>query len=95
MPFKRLDACRGLVGPGMLGCSMTNLSKSILSFLQPLVLLFVLLANTSAFALQQSGPPTPKVDGTSPIWGYLIAVVLMILLLVVSIIPSKRHFEDI
>lgn len=44
---------------------------------------------------QSEGPATPAVDGTSPLIGYLIAVVLSVLLVVVSIIPSKRHVEDI
>lgn len=48
-----------------------------------------------AFAQQDAGPPSPTSEGTSPLIGYLLAVVLLVLLVVVSIIPSKRHFEDI
>ncbi|MCH2143749.1 MAG: hypothetical protein MK082_01245 [Phycisphaerales bacterium] len=60
-----------------------------------LVALLMLGFSCQVLAQGQSGPETPSVDGTSPLIGYLIAVVLMVLLVVVSIIPSKRHFEDI
>lgn len=80
----------------MLAFSMTHLNRIIQSLSLRLVPLFVLLASSEVFAKQEpSGPPSPSVDGTSPLLGYLIAVVLLVLLVVVSIIPSKRHFEDI
>ena len=85
-----------MVGAGMLAFSMTHLNRIIQSLSLPLVPLFVLVASSEVFAKQESsGPPSPSVDGTSPLLGYLIAVVLLVLLVVVSIIPSKRHFEDI
>ena len=54
-----------------------------------------LVVESPAFAQGASGPPTPTAAGTSPLIGYLIAVVLLVLLVVVSIIPSKRNFEDL
>ena len=57
--------------------------------------LLVLACSCQAVAQGQAGPETPDVDGSSPLIGYMIAVVLMVLLVVVSIIPSKRHVEDI
>lgn len=44
---------------------------------------------------QTTGPATPSVEGTSPLFGYFIAIALSVLLVVVSIIPSKRHVEDL
>jgi hypothetical protein len=55
----------------------------------------ILLVESTALAQGQSGPPTPTAEGTSPLLGYMIAVVLVVLLVVVSIIPSKRNFDDI
>ena len=60
----------------------------------PWIIAPLLVLLTSGSALAQSGPATPKVDGTSPLLGYIIAVILIVLLVVVSIIPSKRHVED-
>lgn len=55
----------------------------------------LLVLTSSALAQGQSGPPTPTAEGSSPLIGYLLAVVLVVLLVVVSIIPSKRNFEDL
>lgn len=80
----------------MLAVSMTHHNRTIQSLLYPFVSLLVLLATNEVFAKQgQTGPPSPSIDGTSPLLGYLIAIVLLILLVVVSIIPSKRHVEDV
>ena len=57
--------------------------------------ILILLMESPAVAQGQAGPPTPTAEGTSPLLGYLIAVVLVVILVVVSIIPSKRHVEDI
>ena len=54
-----------------------------------------LLVTCGQTLAQSTGPATPTVEGTSPLIGYLIAVVLSVLLVVVSIIPSKRHVEDV
>ena len=64
-------------------------------------LLFCLLATISLLVIdtvavaQSSGPRTPSASGSSPLLGYIIAVVLGALLVVVTMIPSKRHTEDI
>ena len=46
-------------------------------------------------AAQSSGPMTPSASGTSPLLGYIIAAVLGVLLVVITMIPSKRHTEDL
>ena len=44
---------------------------------------------------QASGPQTPSAAGQNPLIGFLLAVALGILVIVVSIIPSKRQSEDV
>jgi hypothetical protein len=74
---------------------MNTFYTIVSSSLRGLVLLVMLGAVNQLQAQEMSGPETPTIEGTSPLLGYLIAVVLMVLLVVVSIIPSKRHVEDI
>ena len=74
---------------------MTYLSRIIRASSLSITLLLMLLVSSDVFAQAPQGPPSPNVDGTSPLLGYLIAIVLLILVVVVSILPSKRHFEDI
>ena len=85
-----------MVAPVMLAFSMSHTKRIVQSLVLPLVSLLALFASSEVFAKQApTGPPSPSVDGTSPLLGYLIAVVLLVLLVFVSIIPSKRHFEDL
>ena len=63
--------------------------------------LFCLFATTCLLLMdgialaQRSGPRTPNASGSSPLLGYIIAVVLGVLLVIITMIPSKRHTEDI
>ena len=70
-----------------------HLTKTVGSCIGILASLLMLVAYSPVYA--QSGPATPQVEGTSPLVGYILAVILVVLLVVVSIIPSKRHVEDI
>ena len=54
-----------------------------------------LLAMNAVVVAQSSGPRTPNSSGSSPLLGYIIAVALGVILVVVTMIPSKRHTEDI
>ena len=74
---------------------MTYFSRILRTSSFPTTLLLMLITSSEVFAQAPQGPPSPSVDGTSPLLGYLIAIVLLILAVLVSILPSKRHFEDI
>lgn len=54
----------------------------------------MLVVNNAAVA-QSSGPRTPNASGSSPLLGYIIAVALGVILVVITMIPSKRHTEDL
>ncbi|MEE2681297.1 MAG: hypothetical protein VX641_02885 [Planctomycetota bacterium] len=54
-----------------------------------------LMVMNAVVVAQSSGPRTPNSSGSSPLLGYIIAVVLGVLLVVVTMIPSKRHTEDV
>ena len=54
-----------------------------------------LMAVNAVAVAQSSGPRTPNASGSSPLLGYIIAVALGVLLVVITMIPSKRHTEDI
>ena len=54
-----------------------------------------LLAMNGVVIAQSSGPRTPNASGSSPLLGYIIAVALGVILVVVTMIPSTRHTEDI
>lgn len=69
-----------------------KMTGAICSLVLPILLLLV---ESPVLAQGQAGPPTPTAEGTSPLLGYMIAVVLVVILIVVSIIPSKRNFDDI
>lgn len=84
-----------MVGAVMLGLSMSYLTRILQSMSFLLAAFLPLIASSEVFAQAATGPPSPSVDGTSPLLGYLIAIVLLILVVVVSILPSRRHFEDI
>ncbi len=51
-----------------------------------------LLIATSAFA--QASPNDPKVRGVSPLLGYGIMFVLLVLVMGISLFPSKRSHQD-
>ena len=61
-----------------------------------LTTLFLLVITFSAeiAMAQNEGPRTPTASGTSPLLGILIAMALGVVLVVVSMIPSKRYTED-
>lgn len=61
-----------------------------------LTTLFLLVMTFSAeiAMAQNEGPRTPTASGTSPLLGILIAMGLGVVLVVVSMIPSKRYTED-
>ena len=64
-------------------------------FLAAMTGLTAILATGTEAIAQSTGPMTPRVDGTSPLLGYIIAAVLGVLLVVITMIPSKRHTEDL
>ena len=74
---------------------MNHLNKMTGAISSLVLSILVLLVESPVLAQGSSGPPTPTAGGTSPLIGYLLAVVLIVLLVVVSIIPSKRNFEDL
>ena len=63
------------------------------TFLTTLALLLITFSAEIAMA-QAEGPRTPTASGTSPLMGILIAMALGVVLVVVSMIPSKRYTED-
>ena len=63
------------------------------TFLTTLALLVITFSAEIAMA-QDEGPRTPTASGTSPLMGILIAMALGVVLVVVSMIPSKRYTED-
>lgn len=63
------------------------------TFLTTLALLLITFSAEIAMA-QDEGPRTPTASGTSPLMGILIAMALGVVLVVVSMIPSKRYTED-
>jgi len=58
------------------------------------VFLLVMTFSTEIAMAQNEGPRTPTASGTSPLLGILIAMALGVVLVVVSMIPSKRYTED-
>jgi hypothetical protein len=56
--------------------------------------LLVITFSAEIVMAQDEGPRTPTASGTSPLLGILIAMALGVVLVVVSMIPSKRYTED-
>jgi len=57
------------------------------------VLLLPMLLSASAWA--QSVPPEPRITRTYPVWiGYGIGAVLVVMIVLVSLMPSKRAHQD-
>jgi hypothetical protein len=49
----------------------------------------------TASVLAQSAPPEPRVTRTYPVWvGYGIGAVLIVIIVLVSLMPSKRAHQD-
>ena len=56
------------------------------------VTMLVLGMSSAAFA---SGPPAPVLRKTHPAWiGYVVIFVLLVMVTVVSLMPSKRSHQD-
>ena len=64
--------------------------------LRTIVLVGPVLMPILAMAQEEEGaPPTPGLKQTSPVWlGYLFMAVLLAVVIVVSLIPSKRGHQD-
>lgn len=63
-----------------------------------LVAIFGALLLPAAVALAQAAPPQPNIPSgqRSPIWlGYLVAFVFMAILVIATLMPSKRSREDV
>ena len=56
--------------------------------------LLVMTFSAEIAMAQNEGPRTPMASGTNPLLGILIAMGLGVILVVVSMIPSKRYTED-
>ncbi|MCP3902877.1 MAG: hypothetical protein GY715_04500 [Planctomycetes bacterium] len=66
-----------------------------LQFLRLVVFAMTVLAPVVALAQEQSAPPQPSLKRYAPEWiGYLVVAVLMIVVLAVSLMPSKRGHQD-
>ena len=61
-----------------------HLTKTVGSCIGILASLLMLVAYSPVYA--QSGPATPQVEGTSPLVGYILAVILVVLLVVGSFV---------
>lgn len=49
----------------------------------------------SAATLAQGAPPEPRVTRTYPVWiGYGIGAILIVIIVLVSLMPSKRAHQD-
>lgn len=52
-------------------------------------------ALTAAAALAQTPAPQPTIKNAPPVWvGYLLMAVLMIIVIGISLLPSKRSHQD-
>ena len=55
----------------------------------------VTILGTAGSALAQQAPPTPTLKPGPPIWmGYLLTAALLVAVLAVSLMPSKRSHQD-
>ena len=61
----------------------------------PIVVLATMLVTCTDVLAQNAGPATPSAAGQNPLLGFILAVILSVLVIVVSIMPSKRQSEDV
>ncbi|MHC5113064.1 MAG: hypothetical protein ACYTGP_01390 [Planctomycetota bacterium] len=59
------------------------------------VFVMTILAPAIAMAQDPTAPPSPSLKRYAPEWiGYLVIAVLLILVIAVSLMPSKRGHQD-
>lgn len=55
----------------------------------------IVLAATATQALAQTTPDAPSLNRTPPVWwGYAILFLLLVVVLAISLMPSKRSHQD-
>ena len=74
--------------------ALRDLSRSVRRSAAWVIPTLVMLVPT-AVAFAQTAPPQPSLKRSPPVWiGYLVMFVLAVLVVAVSLLPSKRGHQD-